>query len=178
MTNTLIGDPIISLAIPDKPNFVIEERGLELNSNALNDLDEIAEIKIKYYNYGIVYNDSIQILIEHEFNNITSITSIKMLIPNFEDSLKIEVPIKSQAGNHSVKIKLDAQNKFNEISENDNTLNFTFNVGSSLIRPILDYQFVNGIKDKLTLLNPTSRPNEEIIIIDISNSPHIFDTKK
>ncbi|MBK8945849.1 MAG: T9SS type A sorting domain-containing protein [Ignavibacteriae bacterium] len=170
LTNTLIGDPIISLSVPQKPNFVIEEKDVEINTQFLNDLQDNVGIKIKYHNYGSAINDSIHIQIESEFNNIKNINSFKVDIPNFEDSIQLNIPIKNKAGSHSIKVKLDEYDAFDEISESDNILNFTFNVGSSLIRPIIEYQYVNGIDKKITFINPTSKPKEEIIIFDISNN--------
>lgn len=169
LTNTLIGDPVLTLPIPNKPNFIVKEEGIKLNSDLLTDLQDSVEVTIKVNNYGSVKLDTLTVLTVHQFQTETDSIYSRLEIPSFLDSINIKLYINDRAGNHSAKVILDPNNKYEEISKDDNTVQITFNVASSSIRPLLQYQMVNGVISRLDFLNPTSESNEETITIDISN---------
>jgi Peptidase family C25/Interleukin-like EMT inducer/CARDB len=172
LTNTLIGDPIISLPIPEKPNYVINNLGIFLENNLVNDLQDSIKLKFPFNNYGTVLNDSIKILITHIFNNISESRVLKLPTPSFEDSFAVNFPIKNKPGNHTIEILLDSEEKIDELNETDNSTIFSFNVASSLIRPKLDYQIVNGVDDLITFLNPSQEPSNDIITLEIAEEPN------
>jgi peptidase C25-like protein/interleukin-like EMT inducer protein/CARDB protein len=170
LTNTYFGDPLLSLPIPQKPNFVVKAEGVQVKSNLLTDMIDSIEVKIDYYNFGSVIGDTLEILYIHEFQGARDSNIVSLEIPSSEDSLSVKLFVKGRAGNHSLKVILDPNSKYDELSKNDNIGNLTFNIASSSIRPIINYKVVNGIKNEITFLNPTSQPVAKSIILDLSAS--------
>ncbi|MCF6297705.1 MAG: C25 family cysteine peptidase [Flavobacteriaceae bacterium] len=170
LTNTLIGDPVLTLPIPKKPNFVVKEEGIQIASDLLTDLQDSTEVTIKLNNYGSAELDTLLLLTIHQFQTETDSIYSRLEIPNFADSINIKLYIKNRAGNHSVKVILDPNNKYEEISKDDNIVQINFNVASSSIRPLFNTQILNGLKKHIEFLNPTSRPMNETIIFDISSN--------
>lgn len=170
LTNTLIGDPILTLPIPDKPNFVVREGGIHFNSNSLIDLKDSVEVSIQINNYGSVNIDTLVVLTIHQFQTKTDSIYSRLEVPSYSDSVNIKLDIKNKAGNHSLIVIIDPSNKFEEISKDDNIVQTTFNVASSSIRPILQYQIFNGIRDSIIFINPSSEPTEEILLFDIATN--------
>lgn len=168
LTNTLIGDPVITLPIPQKPNFVLN-KGLSVSTQTLTDLSDSVKLSIGIRNLGYVPDDSLDLLITHSYKNISETYSLQIVIPNFEDSININLPVKDKAGRHLVTVQLDSKSKYDEISEDDNYEQIEFNVASSSIRPFVQYKYANGIFNRLRLLNSTTVPNAEIIEIEISD---------
>ena len=168
LTNTLIGDPLITLPIPQKPNFVIKEEDIYINSDLITNLQDSVDMCFLVFNYGKVINDSLDIIILHIFENESDSTSMKIRVPNYQDSLSIKLAVKDKAGLHNVSIFLDPDNKIDEISTQDNAASISFNVASSSIRPIIQYNVANGIDNSIDFLNPTSLPNSANIIVEYS----------
>jgi len=169
LTNTLIGDPVLELPIPQKPNFIVNSENIKVLSNSLTDLQNEATIKIDYFNYGKVTSDSLDLLIIDEFQTILDSNYYKVKMPSYEDSLFVSISIKNKTGNHTLFVKIDPDNIFEEISENDNLNQTTFNVASSAIRPIANYTTENGFKNVLRFINPTAFLQSEEIIFEVSN---------
>ena len=68
LTNSLLGDPIISLKIPPKPNLNIEVADVKLPSFLDDNLDSIM-VEIKYRNLGRVDTSTYSILVEDRVDN-------------------------------------------------------------------------------------------------------------
>lgn len=168
LTNTLVGDPLISLPIPQKPNFVIKEENIDISSDLITDLQDSVVINFFLFNHGKVITDSLEISVLHYFENETDSTYLKIKVPNYKDSLSVKLVVKDKVGLHNASILLDPANKIDEISTVDNAAAISFNVASSAIRPIIQYQMKNGITSNINFLNPTSTPNNENIMVEFS----------
>ncbi len=177
LTNTYFGDPILALPIPNKTNFVIKENAFKIESKLVTDLTDSVGISIKFYNYGSVLDDSLDILLLHQFNNNTDTLFIVNKIPKFSDSIFVKIKTLAESGKHTLRVILDPQNKYEEIFENDNTAQFSFNVFSSSIRPLFTSQILNGVKDQIKLINPSSKPKQEIIDLELADDK-FFTNKK
>ncbi|MEE9430051.1 MAG: C25 family cysteine peptidase, partial [Melioribacteraceae bacterium] len=170
LTNTLIGDPIISLPIPEKPNFVIKQKNIKFSSEQIIDLQDSIGINILVQNLGNVSSDSIDILIVRSFQGVGDSVLIRKKMTVYEDTLRVKFLVKNKAGKHTLNIDLDSKNLFDELREDDNETQIIFNVSSSAIRPFVQNQFENGLKDSLVILNPTSIPNSEKILFEIADN--------
>ncbi len=178
LTNEYFGDPIISLPIPEKPNFKLLSENIELLNDNITDLDDSSKIKISYNNLGKVSNDSVSISIIHNYVNTKSSYPksnkeeliLKRPIPKYSDSLVIPIYTKDQPGNHTIIVTLDNSNSYNEISEDDNTANYNFVIASSSTRNLIDYYVENGIKNRVKILNPTVEPPNSTIILELSEN--------
>jgi len=178
LTNTLIGDPIISLPIPTKPNFVIEKNDIKFFSEQIIDLQDSLKTKIVFHNFGSVSDDSIDILINHEIQGTSDSIIIHKGMPNLLDTLVINIPTKNKAGRHNLNIKIDPSNRIDELREDDNQTEISFNVSSSEVRPLVQFQFENGLDDSLIVLNSTSIPISENIIFEIADNIDFEDSQE
>jgi len=156
LTNALLGDPIVQLKVPNKPNLNILASDLVIKSNDVNESTDSVNLQIVINNFGIVTNDSVLISIIHTFNN-SQIQSWNIYIPmpGFKDTLNVWLKTKSLVGQHSVNVTLDPNNKIDEIYKNDNSASLSFNVASTATRNLLTQRIENPALSKITLLNPT-----------------------
>ena len=156
LTNTLLGDPIIQLKVPNKPNLNIAANDIILNSNNINESADSVNLLVVINNYGISTNDSIEVSIKHSFNN-SQIQSWNLIIPmpGYKDTLSIWLKTKSMPGRHSISVVLDPEDKIDEIYKNDNSASLDFNVSSTATRDLLTQRIENPSLSKITILNPT-----------------------
>ncbi len=169
LTNTLIGDPIISLPIPKKPNLRIKNEDIKLISLEPTDLEDSSKINVIFQNLGLSTSEQLELLVLHSYNNITDSNLINVRMPKFSKSIKLSIATKNEAGNHLIKLILDPKNKIDEIYENDNTVEFIFYVSSSTIRTLLNNQIFNGLEERIQFLNPTAITSNEEIIVEKSD---------
>ena len=170
LTNVFIGDPILSLSIPEKPNFVITEKSFQHKNKLITDLTDSVKIKIKFNNYGAVINDSLDIIVLHKYANRLDTILVHKKIPDFADSIFVNIATKAKSGEHALTVLLDPDNKIDEIYKDDNISRFSFYVFSSSIRPIVSSQLLNGIKNKIKFINPSTKPLRESIILELSEN--------
>lgn len=165
LTNTLIGDPIIKIPIPQKPNLVITKNDIKLNIiNPTSDKDSIS-IKLNIKNLGQAKIDSMNISFEHSYMNKTeNILRKRILLPKYLDSLNYSIKIKNKPGDHNIKIFLDSSNEIDEIYEDDNQLTYQIKVYSTEIRDLLITQNENSVKDSLMILNPTFSNEKKLFL--------------
>ncbi len=171
LTNELIGDPILSLPIPQKPNLEIDGNGTKVLTENISDLTDSAAILFKFYNWGKVIPDSFLLVLQDNYlGNIIAIDSVYKTLPRYEDSLKISFPVSNKPGEHSVTISLDANNKIDEITEADNLFTLQFYVASSRIRTLLSYDIENGLNNSLLIINPSVKPSSDSLVIEIAEN--------
>ncbi len=163
LTNTLFGDPIVSLKIPNKPNLNISPSDIKLPSFLDDNLDSI-QISISYRNLGLVDSSTFKIKIEDRLNNEVVYSSIiSQALPLNDKTMNINIPVKNRAGEHSLVVTLDEADEINEIYENDNSVNIHFNVQTSSIRTIVSDSLQIISDGKIRLLNPVKPPEDENI---------------
>ena len=168
LTNTLFGDPILSLKIPKKPNLNISPSDIKLPSFLDDNLDSI-QISLSYRNLGLVDSNTFKIKIEDQLNNEVVYSSIiSQALPLNDKTMNVNIPVKNRAGEHSLVVTLDEADEINEIYENDNTVNIHFNVQTSSIRTIASDSLQIISDGKIRLLNPIKHPVDENILISLS----------
>ncbi len=177
-TNSLIGDPIITLPIPKKPNFSLSNTTITTNPQVLTEQTDSVSIIFAYNNYGKVVNDSVEILIKDQYNGALSYSKmIKRHIPFFVDSLSIAVPIKGKPGEHLLSINIDPSNLIDEIYKNDNSLSYQFIVASSNIRNLAITQLENQTQGNIQFLNPSIQPSQNTFAVEVSSN-NLFSPSK
>lgn len=157
MTNTLLGDPIINLALPNKPNLAIAPSDITMLSQTPTDQDDSTGLKVHYHNFGLSSNDSVSIKVSHTYphNGIeTTVSRIyRVKVPELEDSLSFKVLTMSAAGQHTVTVQLDAENTLNEMYKDDNTQSATFYVSSLSLKLIGKEYFDASTTPSASILN-------------------------
>ncbi len=171
LTNSLLGDPIISLKIPSIPNLNINVSDVMIPPFLDDNLDSI-EIKINYRNLGRVDSNSFSILIEDRLNGgLVFQEVIQHQLPLNEKLIKIRVPVKNRPGDHNLIISLDSNNEIDEIYESDNLATVNFTVLSSSVRAIVA-DSIRIINDgNLVFLNAVLEPESDTLLVRLSSNP-------
>jgi hypothetical protein len=167
LTNLLVGDPVIELAIPPKTNLTSTVSDIYLMEQFPNESMDSLGIVIKFFNLGMAPIHTFLIRVINDYTgNIIFSDSVTTIIPEFEDSLVVYIPIKSKSGLHSLQVALDYLNQIDELDEDDNVVNFTYNVSSVSLKPIVYDKNFSKVFSEISFLNHTYPLN--------LNSPKIF----
>lgn len=178
LTNTLIGDPIVKLPIPNKPNLSISPSDIHINSTNPSDLMDSLTVSFKFYNYGKVTSDSFAVAIEDKVNESTNFSfSFKKIFPNYLDSIIIAIPIKKKPGEHTLTILFDGDNLIDELSEADNVATIKYLVVGSTIKTMVVHSVENGLGDNLQLINPASRQLSDSLEIEFATNDNFEDSQ-
>lgn len=171
LTNTFIGDPIVNLPIPPKPNLSVSIG--DVKSYPVNPSDQIDSISVSlnYYNYGKVLDSTVKILVKDIYNDSTFYNkSFVKQVPAFTDSLSFKVPVKSRPGQHKIVVELDSDNILDEITKDDNIIEFNYLVASSAIRSVIPHYTENQFNDEILFLNPGNPPLSDTLVVEFSKS--------
>lgn len=171
LTNTLIGDPIINLAIPPKPNISLSSSKINLSkATPTDDLDSIT-INMNYLNTGKVTADSFTVNVFDDYSDSTQlIFESRRILPKYLDSLAFTLGIKNKPGIHRLSINLDYLNEIDEITKGDNQLLYNLSVASTSLRTTLIHEIENGSDDSIYFLNPVGKPSSDTLIVQVSNN--------
>lgn len=170
-TNTLVGDPIISLKIPTKPNLNMTQSNFRIEKKSFTSLDDSVSISVNFKNLGRVINKSFRIVISDQFDNQKVFeTNMVRSIPLLNDSTKFNLPVKNRAGSHTITVKLDSDSQIDELSEDDNLLETNIFVTNSAVRD-LSLSESSYTSSELKLLNPITKQNDNYLDVQISESP-------
>jgi hypothetical protein len=153
--NLLLGDPVIGLQIPTKPNFKMDESKIKLLTEQPNDMMDSVKFRVVISNYGIVNGDSVKILIADKYQD-TLIFSKLLSAPftKFEDTLKVSVPVSNFIGNRRLEVKIDPENLIDEIYEDDNSAEFNYIINSTSVNSIEANDFYSTSHDFIEVINP------------------------
>ncbi|MFC2102929.1 C25 family cysteine peptidase [Bacteroidota bacterium] len=169
--NILFGDPVIKFAFPDKPNYSINQNSVKFDENFITDLFDSVNVKIDLANWGKVSNDSIEVDVESFYtDSIISSRHLLLSSPLFHDTLNLKIPLFDLAGEHILRIELDKNNNIDETEENDNSVEISFIVYSTKIRPIEPELFYNSQRNSVRVLNPTISGSLQLDEIELSIS--------
>jgi len=172
LTNTLIGDPLISLKIPEKPNLNINSTDVKIPSFLDDNLDSIS-IELNYRNLGRVDSSFYDIKIEDYLNNQLVYTNVIRDILPLNDQYKIiRVPVKNRPGEHTLIVTLDANDEIDEIYDDDNSVSVRYNVQTSSIRAIIADTTKLISDGTVRFLNSIRTPGEDTILVRLSSSPN------
>ncbi len=168
LTNSLIGDPIVKLPIPQKPNLAIQSNDVQISQTTPLDNMDSVKIRITYNNLGMVTADTFSITVTDKLNeSVNASIKIQRVLPNFSDTFYVSVPIKNKPGNHTLQITLDSFNNLDEISETDNKVEVNYFVASSSLISNLISNFENEIGNELLFYNPQYKPIRDSIIVEV-----------
>ncbi|MBI9073498.1 MAG: hypothetical protein JEY94_17985 [Melioribacteraceae bacterium] len=168
--NNLFADPVISLSIPKKINLNIKNSDIELDK-IIDDNQDSTNIFVKYRNLGLVDTSNLVIRITDIFNKEVIFEKIILKdLPFNEDSFSLNIPVKNLSGLHDISISLDYENKIDEINEEDNSINFSFNVITSRIRNLISENELLIGNGKFNLLNSLNKSVSNSLIVQIDST--------
>lgn len=176
-TNSLLGDPVIDIKIPAKPNLKIVPSDFLISNNSINEDIDSVNLKIVIENPGTVINDSVDIALSHFVNNsLLEQYQRKILMPDYLDTVSVWLKIKNLPGEHKVSVDLDPSNKVQEIYKSDNSSSFTFNVSSLAVRDLITQEVENSSLKEIELLNPSKYSNDTLkILYQISSNKNFVE---
>ena len=173
LTNSLVGDPIISLKIPPKPNLKISTNDISFSPSKITNQDDSVKCTVNYSNLGRVTGKVFFISVKDNYNNSVVLNKkISQTIPLFTDSLVIFIPVKNKPGEHKISVELDSEENIDELNEDDNSEDFTLMVTSASIRSLTDYDFTNSLNE-IKILNPSARTTANSIDYQLSANPFL-----
>ncbi|MEJ7827744.1 MAG: C25 family cysteine peptidase, partial [Segetibacter sp.] len=153
---TLHGDPALKMNSFASPDFVVEEPQIRIEPNIVSVADAKFTIKGYIYNIGKATGDSITIQVKHQYPDGTSAIIYNQRIRSVRnrDSLNIEVPIVASRdkGENRITVSIDTDNRYDELSEANNTATRSFIILEDELRPVYPYDLsiVNRTNIKLT----------------------------
>ena len=164
----LFTDPILKFALPQKPNFVVNQNAVSISPDNVSDLMDSVSVDLKIMNWGNVIFDSVKISVYHFYSDsVLSLENYIIPCPSYSDNLEFYIITGGLVGQHRLSIILDFENLIDEIYEDDNNIDYTFQVYSSSIRPVVTEYFYSTMLDTLRFLNPTYKiegSQEEFIL--------------
>jgi hypothetical protein len=180
---TLHGDPALKMNSFASPDFVVEEPQIRIEPNIVSVADAKFTIKGYIYNIGKATGDSITIQVKHQYPDGTSAIIYNQRIRSVRnrDSLNIEVPIVASRdkGENRITVSIDTDNRYDELSEANNTATRSFIILEDELRPVYPYDLsiVNRTNIKLTAstANPIAASRQYLMEIDTTenfDSPH------
>lgn len=170
-TNSLIGDPIVSLQIPVKPNISLSDASVSMEPEQPTDQSDSISVLLRYFNYGKSTGDSMSMVVRDEYQGaINYYRYAKRAVPLYADSLWIKIPIKGLPGGHRLTVIVDSVNAIQELNEFDNSFSTTIIVASSTLRNTLFPYSFQQTDGKLLYINPSSKTHSPSFTVEISEN--------
>lgn len=160
-TNTLLGDPSVTLALPEKPNLNIRENDIVTEPAIPTDQHSTLRVLFPYLNTGTVVADSFSMRIVHHYQQNEHDTLVYRMCPLFHDTLTVEYPIANQPGEHRFTVSLNTTNTLDELEFSDNNATKSVAVLSNAFRLIDPLSGYKRFTNTLVFLNPVQTEKQE-----------------
>ena len=141
----LNGDPSIKINSHAKPDYIIEDQLIKIDPAFISVAETKFNANIKWMNIGKAIKDSIVLEVKRIYpSGVTEIIyRNKVNAPYYADSLSLSIPIvpTRDKGSNKLVITIDADNKVDELSENNNSITKEFFIFEDEIRPVYPFNF-------------------------------------
>lgn len=150
------GDPGLATYNPDKPDYVIETPGLtSVPSNVTTALDSF-DLRVVVYNLGKTTKDSVWVRLQHTLSGSSTIMFVDSVhLANFlsTDTITFKVPLNAttDVGLNNYTVKIDANDQYDELSEENNQAVFQLYIYSESLIPVYPYEFSVMHQQDITL---------------------------
>ena len=156
LCNTLLGDPIVNIKIPAKPNFSITSSDIIIKNHYINEAIDSVEALLVINNYGTSINDSVRVDISHTLNSsIIQSESFYLPVPDYKDTISLWLKTGHLPGEHILTVTLNSDNRISEIYTSDNSASVKFSVESIEVRLLIEQKVENPSINIIKFLNPT-----------------------
>ncbi len=170
----LHGDPALKIYAADKPDFVIEDPQVVINPTFVSVASNSFSVKTYFYNIGKATGDSVSVSIKRQYPDGSTVTLLAKQIKSvrYEDSVAIDVPIiaSRDKGQNKLIVSIDDLNKYDELSEANNTVTKTFFIYEDELTPVYPYKYAiinkTGIKLSASTADPTAPTRQYAMEID------------
>lgn len=180
---TFLGDPAVKFYSPQKTDYAIEDRDLFIYPNDVTSVTDSFAVAIVVKNIGKAIQQPLEISISRTLpdNSIINYPIVNFTKPIVYNTDTLYYFIKNEglnvAGINKFVIKLDPQNKYDELSETNNTAILEYNMASNGINNIFpkNYAIVNThdvelVAQSSNLLTPNAIYLFEIDTVKTFNS--------
>jgi hypothetical protein len=179
----LHGDPALKINSHAKPDYVIEDQLVNITPSFISVAQGTFAMKAKIMNIGKAINDSIVVQVRRIFpNNAGSEIALrkKIAAPHYADSIAVNFQIigTRDKGLSKIEIRIDADNKVDELDENNNVFVKDIFIFENEARPTYpyDYSIINNNIQKLYAstadpFSPAQQYAMEIDTTELFNSP-------
>jgi hypothetical protein len=172
--SVLNGDPSIVIYAATKPDFVVEDSQVSISPTVLSVNDNQFIVKAYLYNIGKATGDSVTVLVKRQYPDGSSqiIYNQRIKSVRYEDSISLTVPIIAtrDKGNNAITVTIDSDNKYDELSEVNNSITKSFVIFDDAVTPVypLNHAIVNKANIKLvaSTANPLSTLRNFVMDID------------
>ncbi|GCC53047.1 transporter [Chryseotalea sanaruensis] len=125
----LLGDPAVKLFGAEKPDYHIENASLQVESSdgkAVNSLSPAISLKLVVKNFGRADDKQLLVRVDRFLSDNTSFSYDSIFDPVlYQDTLVITIPNSiAFAGSNRLEIRIDADEKINELREDNNLLSY------------------------------------------------------
>lgn len=138
------GDPAIALNCFTKPDFAVEDDKVVMPS-AVSITAGKFNVNAYLYNIGRGVGDSVKVSVKQKLPNGSQITLLEKNIAAVRnrDSLNLDVTIdpNKSVGSNSIIVNIDADNRYNELDETNNSITKTIFVYANGITPVYPYNY-------------------------------------
>jgi hypothetical protein len=154
------GDPALSVFNPEKKDYAIEENSLSTNPvNVTTELDSFT-LKAVVYNLGKAEQDRVLVRIQHTRQGSSAVVYTDSLrVPNLynSDTVYFKVPINPNLdiGLNNYTVKVDANDEYDEISEQNNAATLQLFIYSENLVPVYPREFAI-VHDQNTVLKAST----------------------
>ena len=163
LSNLLLGDPIVKVAIPPKPNLHMDTLNIERVNTESNDRMMYDTLRIVYHNWGRATVDSVEIGIKDTYESAVVIdTTIKVRPIGFVDTLITTIRINNRPNDHLISVELDPNKKITEIDEDDNKQQARFTVSKLTLLPNITSDFPVAVNPVMTIMSPATQLTENV----------------
>ncbi len=160
--NTLHGDPAIKMNSFPLPDFVIEEPQIHIEPNIVSVADSKFTVKATIYNIGKATGDSVTLQVKQQYpdGSVAVLLQKRIKSVRYNDSITIEAPIIAirDKGENRITITIDSDNKYDELSEANNSATRLFLILEDELRPVYPYDFSIVNKTNIKLIASTANP--------------------
>ncbi len=140
------GDPALPVFNPEKRDYAVEESSLSANpANVTTALDSFT-LKAIVYNLGKTERDTVMVRVEHTRQGNTAVVytdSVKVVNLFNVDTVYFRIPINPNLdiGLNNYTVKMDANDRFDEISEQNNVATTQIFIYSENLVPVYPAEF-------------------------------------
>lgn len=183
----LNGDPATIMFSFQKPDYAVEEKGVNFKQLNLTTSIDSLDIEVLIHNLGKYTKDSVELTITRTLpNNITETVLFKGYagIAN-TDTINLKIPTYGDfgIGVNSIEITIDNDNIIDEISEMNNSLKRIFTIYNDDLVPVYPYDqsivTTQGVTLKGSTLNAFAESKKYVIQVDTTthfDSPLLLTT--
>lgn len=157
-----VGDPAVNLFHPDKPDYHLSEKDLSINPPIVNNLTDSFQLKISGHNLARAGKDSVLVEVTHTnpAGTASVISSFYFYDLRHSDTFSVWIPVNDSLdiGLNRYAVTLDADNRYDETAENNNTAHVDLFIYSDDLLPVYPYDFSIVHKQPLVLKASTLNP--------------------